>query len=129
MVTRKLHTHSARSARRAFTLVELMVVVLIIGILLAIATPNLARARQSAQAKGCQANLRQIVGAKERWAMDNNMGPDDAPTMAEIAVPGVYLKGVPRCPAGGSYTINKLSVLPTCSIGPNPDDALSHVFK
>ncbi len=115
--------------RAGFTLVEVMVTVLIIGIILAVAMPSLAKARQTAQGKGCQANLKQIVGSKERWAMDNNRGPSDAPTMLELAVPGVYMKGTPICPGGGSYTINPMSDLPTCSIGGDVSSSDSHVFR
>jgi prepilin-type N-terminal cleavage/methylation domain-containing protein len=59
-------------AERGFTLVEIMIVVLIIGILLAIAVPNFVRARESSRAKACVSNLKQIDAAKEQWAMDNN---------------------------------------------------------
>src|SRR5207249_12320140 len=64
----------ARQAPRGFTLVEIMIVVLIIGMLMTIAMPQFQRARTGALARACQHNLKHIVGAKERWAMDNNRG-------------------------------------------------------
>ena len=106
-------------ARRGFTLVEIMIVVLIIGILLSIALPNFVRVRESARAKACVQNLNQIFGSKERWAMDNNKGGTDTPTMTDLVVPGVYLKNAPICQSGGNYTVGRLDQFPSCSVGTN----------
>ena len=46
--------------RRAFTLVELLVVIAIIGLLVALLLPALARAREAAREAVCKSNLRQI---------------------------------------------------------------------
>lgn len=54
-----------------FTLVELMVVVLIIGILVAIAIPVFNAASASARKRACQANLRTLDGAVEQWVAAN----------------------------------------------------------
>ncbi len=48
------------SARRAFTLVELLVVIAVIAILAAILFPVFARARENARRSSCQSNLKQI---------------------------------------------------------------------
>ncbi|MDW8320902.1 MAG: prepilin-type N-terminal cleavage/methylation domain-containing protein [Armatimonadota bacterium] len=102
-------------AERGFTLVEIMIVVLIIGILLAIAVPNFVRARESSRAKSCVANLKQIDAAKEQWAMDNNKANGDECQMSNL-VPN-YIKATPACPSGGTYTVGNVGTNPTCSIG------------
>ena len=101
--------------RRGFTLVEIMIVVLIIGILLAIAIPNFVRARNTSRGKACQANLKQIDSATEQYLMDNRTTTYPALT----ALTPTYIKTAPACPSGGTYTMGTASANPTCSIGDN----------
>src|ERR1051325_8876298 len=90
----------ARKLRHGFTLVEIMIVVLIIGILLAIAIPNFVRARNTSRGKACQANLKQIDSATEQYLMDNRT--TTYPALSALS-PN-YLKTAPSCPSGGNYT-------------------------
>jgi len=109
---------AARAARRGFTLIEIMIVVLIIGILLAIAVPNFVKARESSRTKACVANLKQMDSAKEQWAMDNKKATGDAcPTGTLWGGAEPYIKAAPVCPSGGTYTEGNVSANPTCSTG------------
>jgi len=120
--------HRRPSARSGFTLVEILIVVLIIGMLLAIAAPGFVRAREGSQARSCQYNLKQIFGAKERWAMDNHRDETDTPAMNELVGPTLYIKVNPVCKSGGSYTVGSLANVPTCSIGGTAGEVTAHVL-
>jgi prepilin-type N-terminal cleavage/methylation domain-containing protein len=113
-----------RKIRRAFTLVEIMIVVLIIGILLAIAVPNFIRSRENSRAKACVNNLRQISNAVEQWAMDNKKNAGDTVALTSLIGVNSYLRNTPTCPSGGTYTASPaVGSSPTCTIGTNGTEA------
>ena len=103
------------SRKSGFTLVEIMIVVAIIGLLAAIAIPNFVKARTTAQKNACIANLKQIDGAVQQWALENKKVSSDQPVTSDVSA---YLKGnsLPACPAGGSYTLGVVSANPTCTL-------------
>jgi len=64
--------------RRGFTLVELLVVLLILGVLVGLAVPRYMESQKVARARTFAANVRQIVSALEAYRMDN-ITPQDGP--------------------------------------------------
>ena len=62
---------TCRMRRRAFTLVELLVVIGIIAVLMALLLPSLKKAREQANVTQCLSNLRQIGQAIDLYAMEN----------------------------------------------------------
>lgn len=69
---RRAVSPTARTPRRAFTLVELLVILGIIAILLAILLPSLSKARKQAQTAACLSNQRQLVAACVMYANEHN---------------------------------------------------------
>ena len=71
--------------------------------------------RRPQEADACLNNLRQLDGAKQQWALENKKAVTDIPTAKDIAD---YLPDgmIPKCPAGGAYTLKAMDSAPTCSV-------------
>ncbi len=76
----------------------------IVALVAAMAIPNFMKSRTTACLNSCIANLKQIDGANQQWALENKKTDGD---MVDPKGSVFYLKGgaTPTCPAGGSYTI------------------------
>ena len=101
---------------KGFTLVEIMMVVVVMGILMALALPNIRKYRETSQAKSCQANLKSILDAVDAARLERDKATLDAikeDGKVDHLVYGVeggrkikFLRSVPTCPTDGSqYSI------------------------
>jgi type II secretion system protein G len=77
-----------RRRQSGFTLIELLIVIAIIGILAAIAIPNLLNAVQRGKQKRTMSDMRTLATAIEAYAVDNNVYPP-------AACPGGTFTGTP----------------------------------
>ena len=70
---------------KGFTLIELLIVVVIIGILAAIAIPKFASTKEKAYIAAMKSDLKNLVTAQEAYFSDQNP-PDYAPDIGSLAV-------------------------------------------
>ncbi len=89
---------------RAFTLIEIMVVVLIIGLLVGLVGINVIRYFERAKEKTARAQLTMIEQALELYRLENGRYPTTEEGIA-ILVKNGYLKArqVPKDPWGSDY--------------------------
>lgn len=106
---------STPAAMRGFTLIEIMVVVVILGILAAMVVPNIMGAPDEARAVKAKQDIRAIEGALKRYRLDNFRYPTteqglealvEKPTIQPEPKnwkPGGYLDRLPKDPWGEPY--------------------------
>ena len=100
-----------------FTLVEVVITVAIIGILLAVAIPNMTGYRKGAEREGCQDQMRSILSAIEEARLERDydvLNTLKSDGNINVLVSGTesgnfknkYLPESFGCPSGGAYSIS-----------------------
>lgn len=84
---------------RGFTLIELMIVVIIIGILAAIAVPSFSSASEDAKKSRIRADLRTLESALTLYHAENDSYPAALSDLVSD-----YIKKVPKAPGNVDYS-------------------------
>jgi general secretion pathway protein G len=90
---------------RGFTLIELMVVIVILGLLVAIVAPNVWQSKEAATRDAAKAQMKSIATAIDLYRLAHRRMP---PSLAALTVPDPatgepYLRTLPKDPWGGEY--------------------------
>ncbi|NLM60983.1 MAG: prepilin-type N-terminal cleavage/methylation domain-containing protein [Clostridiales bacterium] len=117
-----MKTKAILKGKKGFTLTELMIVVMILGILVLIAVPIYNNATAKAEKSACQANRRTIESAIAQYAAVEGVnmadvvvdfttgvinvkeGEEGTEKGTETNLVGNYLNELPTCPSGGAYS-------------------------
>lgn len=95
--------------QKGFTLVELMVVVVIIGILVAIAVPVYNNVTAKANRGSVEANLRTIDSGIMQYNATKSLTKIDAAGITAVTTDGSYLQKWPTGPDNVTYSIDATS--------------------
>ena len=98
-----------RAKRKGFTLVEVLLVVVILGLLAMVAIPRFVQSGTTAKTNACQANVSLLNSQIELYAVTH----DNAYPASQAEFDSLILKskdlfpdGAPACPYGDSYVYN-----------------------
>jgi len=85
--------------RQGFTLVEIMIVIVIIGLLAAMAIPAVKKIQTNAQDKKVMSNARQLAAAADQYYLENGVS---TVTYGALVGPKSYIKSLSKV-AGETY--------------------------
>jgi prepilin-type N-terminal cleavage/methylation domain-containing protein len=92
--------HVRKATKSAFSLMELIAVVVILGVVAALVLPRVVSSGDVAKEKACSHNRAEIGITVERYYMHNNVWP--ANDLSDIGADVNYFpEGVPACPVSG----------------------------
>ena len=117
----RLETLSQQRRRRGFTLIEILIVVVILGILAAIVIPQFTNAAQDASASSARSQLQTMRSQIELYRIQNN-GQIPPNPWTELIANG-YVRSAPNWPGGfqEAYTSGVLTLTFDFPAYPVPD--------
>ena len=105
------------TSRKGFTLIELLIVVVVLGILAAVAIPKFAQAKGRTRAAAIRSDLRNLATAQEEYLSVHGVYADDVAALDYTSSEGVVVTIVERVVGGWSATTTHPMSYPlTCAI-------------
>lgn len=89
--------------QNAFTLIEMLVVLLIITILIFVAIPNITKHSKNINNKGCEAFVNMVQGQVEAYEMEKHSFPK---SVGDLEKEGYLKDGRTTCPNGNTVKID-----------------------
>lgn len=89
-----------RNSKKGFTLVEIMIVVVIIGLLAAMAIPAFQKVRENSRRSAIENNVRMIASAADQYFMETGL---TTVALSALVGPNNYIKKPIKVVAGETY--------------------------
>lgn len=104
--------HQRSKNKRGVTLIELLLVVVILGVLAAIAIPRITASSTTAKINACATNIDIMNSQIEMYRADTGSYP--ATLDALVTDPNYFPDDLPVCPSGGTYTMSSDPARTSC---------------
>jgi type II secretion system protein G len=115
-----------RTRQAGFTLIELLIVVVIIGVLAAIAIPKFASTKGKANVAAMRSDLHNVAVAQEAYTYDHGTYTGDVAELRASLSPGVQIAELNVSPGGWSARVTHPQAYPkTCSLFVGAQPALA----
>lgn len=105
----KTHPKLKNAARAGFTLAEIMVVIVIIGLLAAYVAPRMFSNVDRAKVTTAKQQMTGLLDAVNQYRMNNSQWPEDLEQLTEEDDRGnSFFKKIPPDPWGGEYQLDNI---------------------